>query len=186
MRRQQRLKSQTDAIADVIGGMVLTAVGLLFVAGTWQFGVLRDGGRLDAGAMPVLTGSLLAFCGVSIALLGARSLMGARTATIAAAAHFVEPGVDRAGDAMDNNDYLAGTGTIAKAMLVLALSAGAVWLAPRIGFLLAFSVLLYVLWVWLEGVRPLKALILTGGVILFTHLLFVQFLRIPLPRTPFL
>jgi hypothetical protein len=198
MAKKHRSKLEMDGIADVIGGVLLASVGLLFVVGTWEFGILRDGGRLDAGAMPVLTGSLLALCGVMIALVGLKGIFGSRSAAskvaITSAASAAAPsGIDDQADTTDaapggdaDDDDFNGTGTTAKAMVVLAMSVGAIWLAPRIGFLLAFAILLFVLWVWLEGVKPLKALMLTAAVIFFTHLLFVQFLRIPLPRTPFL
>jgi hypothetical protein len=201
MAKKHRSKLEMDGIADVIGGVLLASVGLLFVFGTWEFGILRDGGRLDAGAMPVFTGSLLALCGVMIALVGLKGIVGARsaasrvaiTSATSAASAAAPSGIDDQADTTDaaaggdaDDDDFNGTGTTAKAMVVLAMSVGAVWLAPRIGFLLAFAILLFVLWVWLEGVKPLKALMLTAAVILFTHILFVQFLRIPLPRTPFL
>ncbi len=202
MARKHRSKLELDGIADIIGGGLLAAVGLLFVFGTWEFGILRDSGRLDAGAMPVFTGSFLAICGGMIMLVGLKSVVGARSAaskaTIASAASSASAaspsGTDAQDDATeteqdsgaDDGGDGEGPGTTAKAMVVLAMSVGAIWLAPRIGFLLAFAILLFVLWVWLEGVKPLKALMLTAAVIFFTHLLFVQFLRIPLPRTPFL
>lgn len=191
MAKKHRSKPERDGIADIIGGVLLAAVGLLFVVETWEFGILRDGGRLDAGAMPIFTGSFLALCGVMIALVGLKGIVGARSAAskvaITSATSAAAPSeVDGPADTEDADDDSNGTGTTAKAMVVLAMSVGAIWLAPRIGFVLAFAILLFVLWVWLEGVKPLKALILTAAVILFTHLLFVQFLRIPLPRTPFL
>ncbi len=200
MAKKHRSKLEMDGIADVIGGVLLASVGLLFVFGTWEFGILRDGGRLDAGAMPVFTGSLLALCGVMIALVGLKGIFGSRsaasrvaiTSATSAASAAAPSGIDEqagttdAAPGGDADDDFDGTGTTGKAMVVLAMSVGAIWLAPRIGFLLAFAILLFVLWVWLEGVKPLKALMLTAAVIFFTHLLFVQFLRIPLPRTPFL
>lgn len=200
MAKKQRSKPEAGPVADVIGGVLLATVGLMFVLGTWEFGILRDGGRLDAGAMPVFTGSFLALCGAMITLAGLRSILAARSAVNEAAvvspANAAVPspsldaqgnmlGAERSADAVSADD-LSDSGTTSKALVVLAMSVGATWLAPRIGFLLAFAILMFVLWVRLEGVRPLKALALTASVILCTHLLFVQFLRIPLPRTPFL
>lgn len=181
-------------IADVIGGLILLAVGVFFVTENYGFGILRDGGRMAAGAMPVFTGSALALCAVGILAGPAKRLVLARTAGAAPAADVADDSAPASGseegarsaDSIDSDVDHAESGKMLKAFIVLGLTMAATWLAPRIGFLLAFLLLIFFIWVVLEKVRPIKALVLTAGFGVFVHYVFLEFLRIPVPRSPFL
>lgn len=181
-------------IADVIGGLILLAVGVFFVTENYGFGILRDGGRMAAGAMPVFTGAALAFCALGILAGPAKRLLLARSVTVpsatdasaSSASGTESEGGSTSADSIDSDVDLAASGKMLKAFIVLGLTMGATWLAPRIGFLLAFLLLIFVIWVALEKVRPIKALALTFGFGVFVHFVFLEFLRIPVPRSPFI
>jgi hypothetical protein len=73
--------------------------------------------------------------------------------------------------------------SVGRSLLVLAAAAVATFLASRIGFLLAFSLMIAGLLAFLEREKPTRAIAVAVGTFALTWLVFVNFLRIPLPET---
>jgi putative tricarboxylic transport membrane protein len=184
-------------LADVVGGVLIILVGAFFAIYSLQYGVLGEAGRLEPGAMPVFSGLALALCGVGVVV------SAFRTGTVSAA----EDAVDTVPGGASQPDGSSGTETeadaeadvdvevefeasaepearVGRALVVLAAATVATYLASRIGFLAAFGLMIIGLLVGVERERVWKALAVAAGAMVFTYLLFVQFLRIPVPEGP--
>lgn len=213
-------------LADVVGGLIIIAVGAAFIVNSLQFGILGEEGRLAPGAMPFFSGLALALCGLGVAANAFSSASRRQEAARERKAEANDPAHEESsvehngahdtdagapipaasttetsqrvdGDAQSSTprdetdpddavpDEVVEPG-MGKAMIVLASAVVATWLASRIGFLLAFALVPLGLWIGLEREHPLKAALITAGVIAFMYLLFVRFLSIPVPETFFL
>jgi hypothetical protein len=201
--RQGSGRRRSVVVPDLVGGLLIIGVGAVFAINALQFEVVGEGGRLAPGAMPFFSGILLALTGVGVIVKGVfptaeeaakdeiRSGEEPRDPSTAATDGPVSDGTDDA-DADDEGidpaelassvDPELKTG---RSLLVLAAAAVATWLAPRIGFLLAFAVMIVGLLVLLEREKLWKAVLVAAGAYLFAWLLFVNFLNIPIPEMPF-
>lgn len=143
---------------DLIGAGLLMALGAAFAVGAASnFELFGEGGRLGSGFMPFAAGVLLVVFG---AIVGGEALLKRRS--------------EGAGDERDEGPRY----TVA---VVFGLTLAAVLLIPVVGFLVSFGLLVFALVAFVEE----------GGLLLGTGmgivaafliwLVFVFFLRIPLP-----
>ena len=164
---------------DLIGSLLLVALGSAVALGSLQYGILNEQGRIGSGFMPFMSGVLLALFG---ALIGVEAWRRSRRPRPARA----DPGADplAALAAAEgplpaaSEDDGAGWRTIA---VVFALTLVAIVLIPLLGFLLPFAALIFVLVRFVEGESARLAIALSVSAIVVTWLVFVVFLGVPLP-----
>jgi putative tricarboxylic transport membrane protein len=155
-RAGKRLK---ERIPDLIGAGLLVALGIAFAVGATRFELIAEGGRIGPGLMPFVSGVLLVVFGV---LVGVEAWWRReRTQEVVA------------------DEEAVSNRSVARAF---ALMLGAVLLVPIIGFLLSFGLLIFALVVLLEREPFWLGLVLSIGAIAVTWIVFVWFLRIPLPQ----
>ena len=185
-------------VADVVGGLLIIVVGLVFVVDSFNYGIMGEGGRLAPGAMPFFSGLFLALTGLGVGVRGVFPPTGA-TATaessassrddVDASTDSDEPGAsEQDDDELDPAELQASADpdlSIGRSVLVLAAATAATWLASRIGFLVAFGLMIIGLLIFLEREAWWKATLVAIGGTAFAWFVFVQFLRIPIPQAPF-
>ncbi len=203
--REGSRRRRSVVVPDLVGGLLIIGVGAVFAINALQFEVIGEGGRLAPGAMPFFSGILLALTGVGVIVKGVfptaeeaekdeiRSGEDPQDRSTAATDGSVSDETD-AKDADDDDQGIDPSELTPSAdpdlktgrsLLVLAAAAVATWLAPRIGFLLAFAVMIVGLLVLHEREKLWKAVLVAAGAYLFAWLLFVNFLNIPIPEMPF-
>src|SRR5690554_5757663 len=67
MQKTFRLR---ENIGEIVGGLLLTALGVVWAVTSIDYGVIGDGGRLAPGTVPFGAGVVLALCGVAICVKG--------------------------------------------------------------------------------------------------------------------
>jgi hypothetical protein len=186
---------------DLIGGLLLIGVGLIFAIGALDFGVMGREGRLGPGGMPFFAGAALTFFGLGVLASAFRArpdhAVGepgpVASARKGPAAH-TEPaprteasedepagGLSRALVATGEESPAAEVDRPGRALAVFGLTLLAAIASLYIGFIIGFALLIVVILVVMERERLwLSALVaISAGVI--AHFLFADFLRIPLP-----
>ena len=188
-----RLSSRMN-VADVVGGGLIILVGAFFFINALEFGVFGAGGRLAPGAMPFFSGVFLSLCGLGIAVNGllkpgaAEGEVPAQGSEPADASTDAEVDASAATDADidDTSEEMIGSEAnerVGKSLIVLAAATAATWFASRIGFLLAFALMVFGLLTVLERERMWRAAIVAVGTFAFAWFVFDFFLNIPLPET---
>ena len=148
-------------VADLIGAALLVALGFAFAGGALSgLEVFREGGRIGPGFMPFFAGAMLVVFG---AMIGIGAWLGGRRG----------PGEGSPGDEPEGAQR-----TVAAVFL---LSLAAILLIPLIGFLPAFGLLIFALVRFVEGRGLLLAAGTGVGGVIFAWVVFVLFLKIPLP-----
>src|SRR5690606_5831442 len=59
-----------ESIGEIIGGVLLTALGAVWAVTSIGYGLIGEGGRLAPGTVPFGAGVILALCGIAIAVKG--------------------------------------------------------------------------------------------------------------------
>ena len=192
-------------VADVVGGGLIIAVGAFFFINALSFGVFGEGGRLAPGAMPFFSGVFLALCGLAIAINGLRDSEAVESTDAEVGTgdldndrdrvetdddgrgpdEIDDGGHDRAATE-DEDEESHGSEVeerVGRSLAVLGIAAMATWFASRIGFLLAFALMVFGLLVALERERVWRAALVAGATFAFAWVVFDFFLNIPLPET---
>ncbi len=144
---------------DLIGGGLLVALGTAFAIGATRFELFTQGGGIGPGLMPFISGILLVVFGM---LVGVEAWWRRE--------RIPQPREEEEG--VLNRSVALGFGLTLIAIL----------LVPIIGFLLSFGLLIFALVVLLEREPFWLGLVLSIGAIAVTWVVFVWFLRIPLPQ----
>ncbi|QYJ16466.1 hypothetical protein Rxycam_02299 [Rubrobacter xylanophilus DSM 9941] len=153
------MRGLREAAPDLVGGVLLAGLGAALAAGATGYQVVTGEGRLGPGFMPFVVGLLLAVFGGMVCV---QALWGGR-------------GSGEAGES-------AGGRSVA---VVFALTLLAILLAPVIGFLPAFGLLIFALVRFVEGEGWVVAAVLGAGAAAAAWAVFVLFLQIPLPGGAF-
>lgn len=146
---------------DLIGAGLLVILGAAFAVGSLLgYEVIDERSRIGPGFMPFATGLMLVLFG---ALVSVEALMGARGAE-------EEAGTD---NEEEGSSYNVG--------LIFVLTLAAILLVPLLGFLISFGLLIFALVKFVERESLLLGAGMGAGAALFTWVVFVLFLQIPLP-----
>lgn len=156
-----------DRAPDLVGAALLMVLGAVFAGGTlFRYEIFGEGGRIGPGFMPFSAGLLLVVFG---AMVGMGAWMGGR------------PEVEEAISADYETGGTGDEGSWHTVALVFGLTLVAILLIPLLGFLPSFGILIFMLVRFVEG-RGFPLAAGTGvGAVIFAWLVFVFFLRIPLP-----
>lgn len=168
MNRAVRRMRSREEVPDLVGSVVLVALGLAFAGGSVQYGIYAEGGRLGPGFMPFVAGSLLVVFGATV---GVEALLRRRRGVATSSASMPPP--DREGGQDGRTRH--------SVPLLFGLTLAAVALIPVLGFLLAFGLLVFALVVFVERFEAMVGLGMGVGAVFLAWLVFALFLRIPLP-----
>ena len=180
---------------EVVAFALLTLIGVMFVASSFGYGVLLEGGRVGPGFLPLVLGVLLI-------LLSGVQLLGRLRAPVPEPAehhhHYYparETPVAGAHDMLDRQheehpeldvDIMGRTASyrIRQLWMVVAAIAVTIAVVPYLGFLIAFAALILFISIVVEGRRIIPALLITLSAIGVVYGVFVAFLNVPLPGGP--
>lgn len=188
MQRTFRLR---ESLGEIVGGLLLTALGAVWAVTSIGYGLIGEGGRLAPGTVPFGAGVILAVCGIAIAVKG----------VIAGLAPASDPEADNDGEAeavQSAPASPAGPGpqppfarlrTLVGShpvLTVYALVAGGVLIMPVAGFAPAFALAIFsILWL-VERQRVLLAAVVAIATAAFGFVLFEVVFNLPLPEPFFL
>lgn len=166
--------------AEYVGAGMLALLGAGLVFGGADYGVLNEEGRVGAGFMPFVTGSLLVFFGVVIAFETRRAAGRAASSEVTEGSG---PSLLELALSQDDGEQGVPDGEVRgrNVAIVFGLTLVAILLTPILGFLLAFGLLIFVLVTFVEREGPVLGLLLSIVAIAVTYLVFVLFLAVPLP-----
>jgi putative tricarboxylic transport membrane protein len=152
---------------DLIGAVLLVALGVAFAIGGQVYGVFGEGSRVGPGFMPFMAGVLLVVFG---AMIGVEAALHRGRVPSHAAQNTQE------GDAEVEEEESGRTVAVAFGLMLVT-----VLLIPVLGFLLSFGLLILALVTFVEREGWVRGILLSVGAITVTWLTFVVFLKIPLP-----
>jgi|SRR5690554_1954431 len=180
-----------ESIGEIIGGVLLTALGAVWAATSIGYGLIGDGGRLAPGTVPFGAGLILALCGIAIAVKGV--VVALKPAADATAEN---NGLAAADDpaaarplAATTQSILARTVSAPRTnpvLVVFALVTAGVLAMPVIGFSVAFAVTIFFILLIVERQRAIRALLISVVTAGFGYVLFEVIFRLPLPAPFFL
>jgi hypothetical protein len=154
-----------EKVPDLIGAGLLMALGAAFAVGAASnFQLFGEGGRIGSGFMPFAAGVSLVVFG---AMVGGEALLGRRP--------------EGAGQLEDEAGGGSEEGSRYTVAVVFGLTLAAVLLIPVLGFLVSFGLLVFALVAFVEEGRLLLGAGMGIVAVFLTWLVFVFFLRIPLP-----
>lgn len=189
-------------VSDVVGTAILAAVGLAAVVMGLGYGFIGENGQIGPGFLPVLVGGFilvaslaeigrlfLAPPGQSTAGLGGvADQLSAEAKAAERAAHEDLGSGSTADQALgDSAEELDTFGRTAKqrnrtVALIFVILLGAMLLMQVIGMLLALTVTMFTIIVFVEKKPLVTALLASAGALLVTYLIFVQMLGVPVPQ----
>lgn len=137
-----------------------------------DYGLLGRNNLIRPGFMPFLAGGLMALFGVAI---GFQALRQHRNSRARASARGETP------ESVPETEGRVSGGSGKRVAVVFGLTFVTILAAPVIGFILAFGLLILVLLALVEREPVWLALLISVAASLTTWLIFVYFLRIPLP-----
>lgn len=176
-------------IPDLIGAIVLMALGTVFTVGAVDYDLFVEGGRIGPGFMPAVAGVLMIVFGV---LIGVEALLQTRPD----GEEGQRPEDDDRGitdeqsdrpdtEATDNRERAAvdGEGEIPSrsVFLLFGLTLVALLLTPILGFFVSFGLLILSLVTFVEQAKLVSGIILSVSATAGAWLVFEWFLQIPLP-----
>ena len=157
-------------VPGFIGAGLLVALGAVFAVGSSGYGLFGSGGRIGPGFVPFATGVLL------IAFGGFIGVQAWRSRAEGASHEFVED------EAREQGAETGEEGSNRPVALVFGLTLVTILLAPVIGFLVSFGLLVLALVAFVERQSFLLGLALSVVATALTWLVFVRFLQVPLPQ----
>lgn len=174
--------------ADSIAAGLLVALGVAAAAGSVGYGLFDEGGQIGLGFVPFASGILLVVFGGMIGLQTWRSRrhppenvkeqeVGRVSSDELGAEEPEQEGASDREHAAGRDEQPLNRSVI----LVFGLTLIAVLVAPLLGFLVSFSLLVFVLIAFVERMRLLYGLGLGIGAFVLAWLVFDLFLQIPLP-----
>lgn len=155
---------------DYVGALILVALGATFTAFSVDYGILGEGARIGPGFVPCVVGLLLVVFGVTIGW-ETRQSRAQPASTVAEE--------DTAPDATTEEEPPRNTTKIVT--LVFALLLVAVILAPILGFIPTFSLLVFAILAGVEREHIGLSFAISLGIGLLAWLLFYEFMGIRLP-----
>lgn len=162
-------------LPDIIGTILLVAIGAAFAIGGSGYGVFGEGGRIGPGFMPFMTGILVAVFGAMVGL-GAFRKSRRPEASTEDSEGYDFPDIGEADEEADS------TRTVG---VVFAMTLAAILLTTFAGFLPSFGLLVFALVRFIEKGSMVAAAALGAGSAAAAWLVFVLFLQIPLPMGVF-
>ena len=171
------------ARADLVGGLVVSAIGIAWAWMAGAYGYLGEGGRVEAGTLPALAGAVLLVCGLSVTTAALiRHARARRPVPVdASEAELPNSGRDGEPDADDGAYDLMDAKAPLKRAVVLGGLLACLLLAPVLGFTAAFATLTFILVKLVEG----RSLWAAGGaaaaIFAFGYVVFESLLQVPLP-----
>ncbi len=162
------LLARITRAGEVVTYGALTLLGVVAAVVGRGYGLLLPNGQVGPGMVPTLSGVLLAVLG---AVLTVRAIREHR-------ANPPEP-VDR-----ESRDIFGRTEPerVRHLWVVFGLLLAAIFAVSLFGFLISFGAFVLVVSTWVERRRLLSSLAITVGAVAFIYLVFVVFLRVPLPQ----
>src|SRR5690554_1438958 len=166
----QKIFRFRENIGEIIGGLLLTALGVVWAVTSIGYEVVGDGGRLAPGTVPFGAGVILALCGIAICIKGivAGLKTGSEHDDASAAAAAGDPAAARPLVATTQS-ILARTLTKPRTnpvLVVFALVTAGVLAMPVIGFSVAFALAIFFILLIVERqpvVRSLLISVVTAG-----------------------
>lgn len=172
--------------SDLVGGALLLLLGAGFAIGGVEYGIRTSEGQLLPGAMPFLSGILLAVFGAGVAITGLRKRPADPPPTSDQAPATGRPG---SGDAVEQTADAAGEGAagaeprspLLRVFALLALTGGAIVAITWFDAYITLAVLVFLVLTVFERVPAWTAAAVSAGVIATCHVVFSVLLNIPLP-----
>jgi putative tricarboxylic transport membrane protein len=162
------LLAKVTRAGEVVTYGALTLLGVVAAVVGRGYGLLLPNGQIGPGMVPTVSGVLLAVLG---AVLLVRAIREHRTAPPAP--------IDR-----DSRDIFGRTEPerVRHLWVVFGLLLAAIFAVSILGFLVSFGAFVLVVSTWVERRRLLSSLAITVSAVVFIYLVFVVFLRVPLPQ----
>lgn len=195
-----RWPPSSTAVPDLIGGTLLSLLGLVFLIGGTGYGLWTPDGQLEPGAMPFLAGCLLAVLGPSIAVSALRTEAHKAQDRSPAAAGGSSPAPSHEPETSPPQDPAAvasrqphdGDTAAAeaqdetvdrpwRALALFALTAVAVAAITWFDIFIVLAALVTAILVFFENVRWWKAATTAVVLALLCYLVFAVLLGVPLP-----
>ena len=162
------LLARITRAGEVVTYGALTLLGVVAAVVGQGYGVLLPNGQVGPGRVPTVSGVLLAVLGGVLTVRAVRE-------------HRVSPPqpVDR-----ETRDIFGRTEPerVRHLWVVFGLLLAAIFGVSVFGFLISFGAFVLVVSTWVERRRLLSSLAITVGAVVFIYLVFVVFLRVPLPQ----
>ncbi|MGI8541525.1 MAG: tripartite tricarboxylate transporter TctB family protein [Rubrobacteraceae bacterium] len=155
------------ALPDIVGTILLVAIGAAFAIGGSGYGIFGEGGRIGPGFMPFMTGILVAVFG---AMVGLEAFRRSRRPEDEVPERYEIP--------TDGEAEASSARTVG---IVFAMTLAAILLTALAGFLPAFGLLVFALVRFVEKESIVAAAAFGVGSAVAAWLVFVLFLQIPLP-----
>lgn len=155
---------------DYVGALILVAIGAAFSILSVDYGILGDGSRIGPGFVPFVVGLLLVVFG---AMIGWET----RQARVHAMANPSESDT-KSEPETDKEVQYSTTKSVASVFGLLLI---AVILAPILGFLLTFSILVFAILAGVEREHIGFSFAISLGIGVIAWLIFYEFMGIRLP-----
>jgi hypothetical protein len=174
--------SKSELVADLIGSAVLVSLGVVMAILSVDYELVGKRGLIRPGFMPFLAGSLMALFGAAVGLTALRrrrlSVVQERQT---AESESLRPAPAAARLEMAPEGASRVSAQSRRVMVVFGATLATILAAPVIGFVLAFGLLVFVLLAIVEREPLWLGLLISVLASAGTWLIFVYFLRIPLP-----
>ena len=170
--------------AGLGASIVLAVIGIAAVLGGTGYGMFVDGGEVGPGFLPVFAGSLVALFAV-LDVIGRLKRVPEHDPLKEVAGADEELAADLAAES--DVDIFGRTQRQRTRMLaiVLGILVATLALVQVLGFIPAFGLMLFVIAVFVERRKWLPSLLVTVVTCVVVYLIFVTFLRVPLPEGVF-
>ncbi|WP_207454426.1 tripartite tricarboxylate transporter TctB family protein [Herbiconiux sp. SYSU D00978] len=170
--------------AGLGASIVLAVIGIAAVLGGTGYGMFVDGGEVGPGFLPVFAGSLVALFAV-LDVMGRLKRVPEHDPLKEVAGADEELAADLAAES--DVDIFGRTQSQRTRMLaiVLGVLVATLALVQVLGFIPAFGLMLFVIAVFVERRKWLPSLLVTVVTCVVVYLIFVTFLRVPLPEGVF-
>ncbi len=159
---------------EYVAAAILVVLGAVFAVSSLDYGIFGEGARIGPGFLPSIVGVLLVVFGSAIALQTRRERSGAAAPGDGDASHPV-----RAEEVMPPGE--GDSGTFGSVVLILALLGAAVFLSQYIGFLVAFTLMVFAILTAVEREKAWFSLLIAIGIGVVAWLVFEAFMGIGLP-----
>jgi putative tricarboxylic transport membrane protein len=178
----------TTRSAGLAASIVLALIGIAAVLGGVGYGMFVDGGEVGPGFLPVFAGALVAlFAAIDVAGRLRRRRPHDAIHEVVAPEVDEELRADLAAAEQTDLDIFGRTQRQRTRMLaiVVGILVATLLLVQVLGFIPAFGLMLFVVAVFVERRKWLPSLAVTLITCAVVYLLFVTFLRVPLPEGVF-
>lgn len=186
-----------ESIGEIVGGLLLIALGTVWAVTSIGYGLIGEGGRLAPGTVPFSAGTVLALCGVVIAIKGVLtsrvpvgtpgSEVAGESVAVAVDSAAVTPAARLGGPQPETRrERLLALPREHPVLSVYLLIAFGVLLMPIIGFSVAFALAIFSILRFVERQRVLLAATVAVVTALFGFILFEVVFNLPLPEPFFL